>query len=288
MKRLHTPFLLLFLLSVLLAPSHAITAESHKKSLRLGVLPYKAPRVILETFAPIASLLTRELKTPVRVITAPDFDEFMNRVSERNYDIIFLGYPYYLKAHDTAGYVAIIRGHPSFHGGILVRKDSGIKELSELKWKKIAAVSPETKAGFQLQKKELEKHGIDTGKEIKFNFVGRADSVVYAVLNRKSDAGATRLDTLNNKEFANWEETLDILFTTPEITQFPFAVHPDMGPHLRQDITKALASITGYTPEGAAILKNLSIKGFKKVTHEVFERLRTPETRNSSTTVNSD
>ncbi len=252
----------------------AAAADHNDDWLRLGVVPYKSPRTVVELYNPIASLLMRKLGKSVRVVTADGYEQYLQRVFAKKYDIIVLGSTFYFKAHDRAGYEAVARGFPPFRAGIIVRKDSGIETLEQLRGKTMAAVNVKDRGGYKLQEMALLEKGIDPESDVDVHFRGKFDSVIYAVLSGRDDAGAIRLDALQKPAFAGVKKKLRVLYTSRENPQFPFAVRSDMDPVIREKIGTALVSITMDKPETAAILESLNIKGFERVTSDELETLR--------------
>ena len=243
-------------------------------SLKLGVVPNKSPRAILELYGPIASVLTQKTGKQVRVVTAIDYDQYLQRIYDKQYDIIALGSTFYFKAHDRAGYEAVARGYPSFHSGIIVRSTSGIDHLEQLRGKSLAAINAMDRGGYRLQKKALLKHGIDMNHDMEVHFRGKFDSVIYAVLNGQDDAGAIRLDALQKPVFDRVRNKIKIIYTSPENPQFPFAVRSTMDPIMRGRIGAALVSISMDDPDSAAILHNFNIKGFERISSSELKLLQ--------------
>ncbi len=251
-----------------------VLAASAQGDLKLGVVPYKSPRSIVRLYSPLAALLSRALDRNVRVVTTNSFNEYLQRIYRRQYDIIVLGSTFYFKAHDRAGYQAVARGYPSFRCGIIVRRDSGITEVGQLCGRRMAAVDIMDRGGYKLQVQALKACGMDPDSDIIFHFRGRHDSVIYSVLSGQDDAGAIRLDALRRREFDNVLDRLRIIYTSPENPQFPFAVRPDMAPELKEKIGAVLAGITMARPETAAILKRLHIQGIERISDIEMEELR--------------
>ncbi len=252
----------------------AAAADHNDDWLRLGVVLYKSPRAVVQLYHPIASLLMQKLGKSVRVVTADGYEQYLQRVYAKKYDIIVLGSTFYFKAHDRAGYEVVARGFPPFRAGIIVRKDSGIDTLEQLRGKTMAAVNAKDRAGYKLQEMVLLKKGIDPESEVDVHFRGKFDSVIYAVLSGQDDSGAIRLDALEKPAFAEVKKKLKTIYTSQENPQFPFAVRSDMDPVMREKIGTVLASITMNQPETAAILKSLNLKGFDLVTCDDLETLR--------------
>ncbi len=254
--------------------STQVLAVPVQDDLKLGVVPYKSPRSIVRLYSSLAAHLSRALGRNVRVVTTNSFNEYLQRIYRRQYDIIVLGSTFYFKAHDRAGYQAVARGYPSFRCGIIVRRDSGITEVGQLRGRRMAAVDIMDRGGYKLQVRALKASGIDPDSDIIFHFRGRHDSVIYSVLSGQDDAGAIRLDALQRKEFDNVLDKLRIIYVSPENPQFPFAVRPDMAPELKEKIGAALAAITMAGPETAAILKKLHLQGIERISDTEMEELR--------------
>ena len=254
--------------------SARVLATPARGYLRLGVVPYRSPRSILRLYSPVAAHLSRALGRNIRVVTTSSFNEYLQRIYRRRYDIIVLGSTFYFKAHDRAGYQAVARGYPPFRCGIIVRQDSGITEVSQLRGRRMAAVDSMDRGGYKLQVRALKAAGIDPVSDIIFHFLGRHDSVIYSVLSGQDDAGAIRLDALRRNEFANVLSRLRVIYISPQNPQFPFAVRPDMAPELKERIGAALAAITMARPETAAILERLHLQGIERISDKEMEELR--------------
>jgi phosphonate transport system substrate-binding protein len=265
---------LILLLLVLLSAVPGMAGEPQDKVLKMGVVPYKSPRAIVELYHPVAAWLQQKTGVKIHVVTADGYEQYLQRVYARHYDIIVLGSTFYFKAHDRAGYVPVARGFPPFRAGIIVRRDSGIDSIEQLRGKSMAAVNAKDRGGYKLEKMALLRHGIDPETEMQVYFRGKFDSVIYAVLNGQNDAGAIRLDALDKPAFAKVRKKLKVIYTSQENPQFPFAVRPDMDPALREKIGNALVAITMDRPQTAAILNRLIIEGFRLVTVADIDKLR--------------
>ena len=252
--------------------------------LKFGVVPYKSPRAIVELYSPIASVLTRELGMEVRVVTAIGYDQYLQRVYDKQYDIIALGTTFYFKAHDRSGYEAVARGYPSFRSGIIVRNTSGIDDIEQLRGKSLAAVNIMDRGGYRLQERALLQHGIDIDNDLEVHFRGKFDTVIYAVLNGQDDAGAIRLDALQKPAFDKVRNKIKIIYTSLENPQFPFAVRSTMDPIMREKVGAALTSITMKNPESAAILHSLNIQGIERITSSELELLQQQRLKEESWT----
>ena len=93
------------------------------------------------------------------------------------------------------------KGQRRFNGIILVREDSSFGSLTELRGKSFAFGDENSTIGRYLSQAELVEAGI-TARDLKsYDYLGRHDKVVAAVLHGKYDAGAAKEST-----FAKYKE----------------------------------------------------------------------------------
>lgn len=119
------------ILAAIWASSSVVHAQpSHPPPYRFGVLPLQSPNKLASMFLPLAKVLEARLHRPVRFVTAPSFSIFMQRVAQREYDIVYLN-PMLCAEAQKSGYhvVAKIAGEP-FTGILVARRDSKITELA--------------------------------------------------------------------------------------------------------------------------------------------------------------
>jgi len=102
-----------------------------------------------------------------------------------------------------------VRGNsPYYWSAIVVRKDSGIKNVRQLEGKTIAWVDKNSAAGYVFPRAALIAAGLDPDKLFsKQVFAGKHDSAVLAVLNKSVDAAATFANDDKNKSGA-WTQFL--------------------------------------------------------------------------------
>ncbi|MEJ2399009.1 MAG: PhnD/SsuA/transferrin family substrate-binding protein [Gammaproteobacteria bacterium] len=123
------PVSICLLMLVLVATSTARAAGSLPRYLRFGVLPLQSPTKLAAMFMPLAENLQQAVNMPVQFVTAPSFSRYMQRVKQREYDIIYLNPLTYTEAR-KAGYRVIVKvAQLPFTGILVVRKDGPIKSL---------------------------------------------------------------------------------------------------------------------------------------------------------------
>lgn len=255
-KRKHSlmaVFLIVALTTFSLTPALAQT-----DSLVFGIMPDQSPVSVIKNFAPLVDKLERSLGIQVELVTAPDLYSFLDRVYDGAYDLIYISNGGYLKASAHGTYHAIAKGTPATRGGVIVRRDSGILSIDQLKGRKIASAIPESFACHRFLKIKLQDAGI--GETVSFAFLKTMDSIVYSVLNKKYDAGTVKVDILEKPNFANVLDQLRVIDTSLEIPRMPFAIRNGTDSKTEQAIIAALTSISKNDSVGKGILQQLNVE----------------------------
>lgn len=248
--------LLLALLTVLL-PYPCLAHQKHDV-IRMGVFPYKSPKSIIEVFGPLAARIEEKLGKKVQLVSAPDAASFLAKGLAGEYDLAIPSTTVYYKLL-PAGYNVIAKGIPSFWGGAIVRKDSEIRTVSQCRGKKVAAIGEHSYAGYMFFKDLLEEHRINAAKDLEIQFLGKVDTAIYGVLNKKYDVGLIRLSTLDTKDFAPIKDQFRVIARSAEIPQFPFVVKNSMDQRTVAAILKVLTALSPGKPEDLAIINSLQI-----------------------------
>lgn len=264
--------LVLFLLVLLFLPS-AAAAHDGGQIIRFGVFPYKSPRATFELFGPIAKRIEAKTGKKVELVSAPDWKTYIERGIAGEYDLALPCVTCFFKMQPT-GYHIIARGEPSFYGGVIVRKDSNLATVAELKGKKIAAIGPHSYAGYSFLKVRLDEMGITAPKDVTFGFLNKVDSIIFGILNREYDAGLIRVDQLEGEQFAAVRDKLRVLDQSPPIPQFPFVVKNSMNPETARQITEVLLAITPDDPDSEKLLKSLRFEKIIAAQESDYESFR--------------
>lgn len=249
--------LLLLTLWTVMIPPPCLAHEKHD-TIRMAVFPYKSPKSIIEVFGPLAGRLEEKLGKKVQLVSAPDAASFLAKGLAGEYDLALPSMTVYYRML-PAGYTVIAKGVPSFRGGAIVRKDSEIRTIKQCRGKKVAAIGEHSYAGYMFFKDLLEDQKIDIAKHLDIQFLGKVDTVIYGVLNKKYDVGLIRLNTLDIKDLAPIKGQFRVIARSVEIPQFPFVVKNSMDQRTVAAILEVLTSLSPGKTEDLAILKSLQI-----------------------------
>lgn len=257
LPRQKTSLILLLALWTALIPHPCLAHQKHDV-IRMGVFPYKSPKSIIEVFGPLAARIEEKLGKKVQLVSAPDAASFLAKGLAGEYDLAIPSTTVYYKLL-PAGYNVIAKGIPSFWGGAIVRKDSEIRTVRQCRGKKVAAIGEHSYAGYMFFKGLLEEHKINAAKDLEIQFLGKVDTVIYGVLNKKYDIGLIRLGTLDTRDFAPIKDQFRVIARSAEIPQFPFVVKNSMDQRTVAAILEVLTALSPGKPEDLAIINSLQI-----------------------------
>ncbi len=185
---------------------------------------------------------------------------FKERALAGSYDIVWANNAVYLALREKGMVSVIARGEPSFRGMVVILKDAPYTVVSDLKGARIAAVSPESIAGFLFLKKLFANEGMDIYSDSTLSFASKVESIPFLVVNGKADAGVFVEDLyLRSPTYDAAMARLRILVKSPPIPQFPFAVKKSMDPGLVKALEKALSEFDGSTEDERSFLYELRL-----------------------------
>lgn len=264
--------LLVVLIALLALPFGAIAAE-----LKFGVLPRLAEKEMRDGFTPLAEHLSKELGVKVTLVIPKDFDTWKKEAEARAYDIVYTN-PYLyvlLKKAVPETEPLVIASEPEIgddiKGTIIVKKDSPIKSIAELKGKTIAATDPGSAGAYIVQMKMLSKAGLKKD-DVKVIFEKRRDPVAEAVLAGKAEAGFVRDDDVEKLK-AGGDKFRRIAVSDP-IPNWPIAISKKMDPATAKKLKDTLLKLKKGDLKAIAILGPARIVGFVPAVDKEYDIMR--------------
>lgn len=256
-----------FLLWLFVATPCVLHAEG---GMTLGVLPYVTAGKLVEYHNPLKSYIAETLGSPVELITAPDLHEFVQRTGKKEYDLILTAPHFGRLAERRDGYQVVARTLNEIQAAFLVRKDSDIQRLEDLKGKRIMVAQP-VSLMYQLSVGALEKRGLVPGKDITIVEARTNNNALSAPLRNEADAGITGvllwgLATGENKE------QLRLIGTSDSVPGFVLMAHKRVPKRDVEKLRKALLAYSG-TPQGEAYFAKTGLKGFSLIDNTTMSSL---------------
>lgn len=161
--------------AVALALGTPLVAQN--RALRLAFIPQENPEKLLGDIKAITGWLADEIGVPVEGFVTIDHAAAVEALRNGDADISFMGALPFVLAEAQIGAVPLLsevyRDAPSYTGRIFVRRDSGIKTLSDLGNRDIAFADPISESGYLYPLAEFERAGLIEGPGDAEAFFGR-------------------------------------------------------------------------------------------------------------------
>jgi len=163
-------------------------------------------------------------------------------------------------------------GDDQFHGIILVRKDSGIHTVADLKGKTISFPAPTALAATMMPLYYLHMQGLDVNHDIHRLFVGSQDSVMMNVYLGQTAAGASwpppwQAFVERNPQIA---AELVVKWETPALINNGLVVRDDVPQPLLEQVSALLFALH-TTEEGRKLLAALPLERFESATDATYQ-----------------
>lgn len=251
--------------------SFSVLAES-KTAYQFGVFPYLPPTKLQTLFTPISRDFEQKLEKDVRISSKPSYAEFTEGLTEEMYDIAFVQPFDYVKAHDKHNYLPLARRGGALSAIIIVRKDSPLTAIEDLKGKVIAN-PPRVAAVSQLTSMTLLEADINPTKDVTREYGKSHFSCMQSVLIGTADACGTAKQALAHFEEKQMEERFRILHTTTSVPHSLFVVHKRVSESVRELLLNTILNWPNNEP-GRSILDNGHFIPFVQAKDDEYDAVR--------------
>ncbi|MCM3536633.1 phosphate/phosphite/phosphonate ABC transporter substrate-binding protein [Priestia endophytica] len=265
---------------------------AEKKELTVQFVPSQNADTLEAKAKPLEKLLSDELDRPVKVSVSTDYNTIVEAMASKKVDVGFLPPTAYVLAKDQGAADVILQaqrygvndkdGSPtdelvdSYKSMFIVKKDSGIDSLEDLKGKKIGYQNVTSSAGYVWPAASLMDVGLDPLKDVQPVTLKGHDQAVISLLNGDIDAAVTFQDarTIVQKDYEDVFDQTKVIHYTEPIPNDTVAVQSDMDEDLRKDIQEAFINI-GKDEEGKKIIRDIyTHEGYVKSDDSKFEIVR--------------
>lgn len=272
----------------------AISKDGYEpKELKVQFVPSQSAETLEAKAKPLEKLLSDQLDIPVKVSVSTDYNTIIEAMDSKQVDVGFLPPNAYVLAHEQSNAKVLLQAErfgikqpggkstdkltDSYRSMVIVKKGSKIKDLKDLKGKKIATQDVTSSAGYVWPVAEMKKAGVDIEKDgIKTVQVKGHDQAVLSVLNGDVDAAFVFEDARNTvaKDVPDiFDKVVPVYFTKP-IPNDTITVRSDMSKKWDKKIQDAFIKI-GKSKKGHDIISSVySHEGYKKSKDSNFDIVR--------------
>jgi phosphonate transport system substrate-binding protein len=253
-KRHLLGFIVSALLGSAVAQAGCLGEQNTTKVHIFDVVPQLTASKIYSTWSPLLQRVGQDAGLCFELRVAGTIPEFEQKLLKGEPEFVFLNPYHAVLAYQKKKYQPLLADSSELLTGIVVvRADSAIQSLDELRGKSVAFPSPNSFAATLLIRSELAKKTIDVTPV----FVKNHSNVYRGVISKDTVAGAGVNNTLDN-EAPEIRQQLRVLFETPGFTPHPVATHPSVSASVRERFLKAMLKLT-QDEEGRKLLDAVSL-----------------------------
>lgn len=278
-------------------PALSVDAASKKvdlKELNVQFVPSTQADTIQAKAKPLEKLLKKELGIPVHVTISTDYNTVVEAMGSGKVDMGFLPPDPYVQAHKQYGAKVILQSQrygindkkndgsdtdklvDYYRALVVVKKDSSIKNVKDLKGKKIAVQNPTSDAGYIFPVVDLKKKGMNVVKNSDLVTVKGHDQGVISVVNGDTDAAFVFDDARNLVKEDNpdvFKDTRVLKYTT-KIPNDTITLRKGVSKADSKTIQKAMIKVS-KTDKGKKVMKDVySWAGVTKSKDSNFDTVR--------------
>jgi phosphonate transport system substrate-binding protein len=241
--------------------------KNNKNEIVFAPHPLHNPQRLQEMFGPIIDILNKEIPEVHFVLeSSKSYSEYNEKIKSKRIDIL-LPNPYQtiLALKNDYNVFGKMSDDFNFRGIILVKKDSPIKSIKDLKGKTISFPAPTAVSGSMMIQYYLQKHGINVkAQEINPKYVGSQESSILAAYHNEVDAAGTWPMAWNSysSEKNHIKNELRILLSTETLINNSLMAKKDFNKEYLEKIKKVFLSLQNST-EGQRILSRMMLSKFE-------------------------
>lgn len=257
--------------TVLFAPLHGLAAPD-KSALKFGSVAMDIPTVMHKRLLPLTEYLSQELQQPVTLSLSQNMSAATDDVARGKVDIAYLTPVAYLDAR-RKGHVRLVakmvtQGRSAFQLMLVVRADSPIRSVAELKGKSFAFGD---KAAL-LQRAAVVSAGIRLEDLGSYRYIGHYDNIARGVASGDFDAGV-----LKDSTAFEWEKKgLRVIWKSPDLPPYNIVTRGQIDDALFERIRAAFLRLDIGQPAHASVIKTLdpAYDGFAAATDAEYDVVR--------------
>lgn len=244
-------------------PAESAELGTVKNPLRMMFVPSGDAQVILEEGREIARQLQGFTGLHFKTSVATSYAAVIEAMGAGKVDIGWLATFSYVLARDKYGVDLLLIverfGTPFYRGQIMVRADSGINTVTDLKGKTMAYVDPASTSGHLYPKALIMAAGHDPESFFsKSIFAGSHNAVVLSLLKGEVDAGAAYdgIRASVARSYPDVFKKIKVIAYTEDIPNDTVTARKGLAPGLKLRIKEGLKHLS-KTPEGEKVLKRV-------------------------------
>jgi len=273
---------LLFLVCFFLLSSQVVVGAEPLKMVRIAIIPCSDPLKMYEHFQPLIHYLEKEtgmkfeLKVPMYcgALKRMVIEKEVEFAYQSAHDYIQL-VDYYNK--DTLLKALTVDGNDHLYGLLIVRKDSDIRQLQDLRGKVVQFGPARSLQKWIAARWLFEEKGIDIEKDLAHYVKGGCcEDIAFNVFVKAVDAGIIcdhALDEIRKEDNVDVSQLRE-LGRTKLVPTHVLAARKDVPSEVVTAVNSALLKLDSDNPQHAKMLQFTEIGGFQRSSDDQYDGLR--------------
>lgn len=259
----------------------AVPLYAVDRELRVAFIPLENPEKLISNVRPAMNFLEKEMGRKVRYFITLNYSAAVEAMISKKADVSFMSPLPYVLANKYSGVEAVLGeiygGKPYYYSRIFVRKDSGIRKLSDLKGKTIAYVDPISSSGFMYPHDIFTRAGLVNGGVEKpeggffrrVYFAGGDQQAINSMVGGFVNAAGVSQYALNLLRPEQRDQVVAIA-QSARIPSHNVVVRKGLEPEIRRRFIAAMLKMN--RPENRSLLRALyGTDGYVRVDHSRFQ-----------------
>ena len=285
MRKLSLVFVMIFLSMTLMScdqkqaeeysPVYSVMPlESGEREFILGIHPLHNPKRLHEIFGPIAEYLSKNIDgVSFKIEASRNYAAYDKKLYSRKFHFA-LPNPFQTVNSLKHGYIVFgkMADDENFRGIFLVRKDSNIKEVTDLKGHAVSFPAPTALAATMMPQYYLQQHGLNVMKDIDIKYVGSQESSIMNVMLGNTKAGATWPPPWRalSKERPELAKELMVIWQTSHLPNNSLVVRDDIDKNIVIKVKELLLNLHKNQQEKKWLAK-MELSKFEDATNDTYK-----------------
>ena len=242
-----------------------------------GVHPLHNPKRLFEVYQPMLDYINENLEgSELRLEASRNYASYDKKLFAGHFHFS-LPNPYQTVTAASKGYTIFgkMADDENFRGIILIRKDSGIEKVTDLRGKTVSYPAPTALAATMMPQRFLHDQGLDIKHDIINSYVGSQESSIMNVFLGKSSAASTWPPPWKAfiKERPEVAEQVEVKWTTSHLPNNGLVVRDDVPKALVDKVSEIIFSLH-KNEEGRAILSRMELSKYEVAKDSTYDAVR--------------
>lgn len=256
------------------APQYTAVNQTSRPVLIFGVHALHNPQRLYEVYQPIVNYLNSNLKdVEIKLEASRSYDDFEKKLYSRHFSLA-LPNPMEIIHSFTLGYRVFIKFNDDkqFRGLIIVRKDSNIDKVIDLRGKSICYPAPTALAATMMPQYYLATHGLDLQHDVTHMYSGSMESTIMNVYLKRCAAGGSWPPSWQTFVERNPEivKELTVKWETDQLVHTGIIAREDVPEAVVQKIASLMTSLH-ITEEGRRMLSAIPVERFDPAAASTYQ-----------------